>query len=246
MIARLNKTGSKSSTFREKAKSFLTGHFFILETILITTFIMAWIGGPGYLLGLLVALITLWSTKWDWSFFGLGNVDWAASIIPAVGYVMLIILINDFMIEPIVELSVGENVQIQSFDDIRGNITNLIIMLVTMWVIAAFGEELFFRGYVMNRLTIMFGNKQISCIIALIISSIIFGIAHGYQGISGMITTGIVGLFLGLSFYQYRNNLFVAILVHGIYDTYGLILIYSGNEMVIKNLMKEIFTSIIN
>lgn len=245
MIIQLNQIAKKPLTFREKAMSFLTGHFFILEVILISTFIMAWIGGPGYLVGLFAALITLWATRWDWSYFGLGNVKWAGSIIPALGYVMLIILINDFLLEPIVELVVGEGVQLESFDGLRGNLFNLILMLIVMWVIAAFGEEFFFRGYLMNRLARLLGNSRTSWMIALIISSTIFGIAHGYQGISGMITTGVVGLFLGLVFMQNKNNLVVGMLVHGIYDTYGIILIYAGNELVIKNIMKEIFQSII-
>ncbi len=246
MIIHISNIAKESLTFREKAKSLLTGHFFILEVILISTFIMAWIGGPGYLVGLLAALLTLWATRWDWSYFGLVNVKWARSIVPALGYVMLIILLNDFLLEPLVELLVGEGIKLESFDGLRGNLSNLFIMLTIMWVMAAFGEEFFFRGYVMNRLAILLGNSRVSWIIALLLSSVIFGIVHGYQGISGMITTGIVGLFLGLVFMNNRNNLFVAILVHGIYDTYGLTMIYFGNELIIKNIMKEIFQSIIH
>lgn len=235
----------KSKTLREKANSFLTGPFFIFETILISTFIMVWIGGPGYLVGLFVALVTFWATGWDWSYFGLGKVKWTIAILPAIGYVILIILLNDFLMEPLVELLVGEGVNLESFDWLRGDLPKLLIMLVIMWVIAAFGEEFFFRGYIMNRLAHILGNKRSSWIIAVIISSVAFGIAHGYQGLSGMISTGLVGLILGLAFYQNRNNLIVGMLVHGIYDTYGLTLIYLGKELVIKNMMVEIYQSII-
>ena len=115
-----------------------------------------------------------------------------------------------------------------------------------MWVIAAFGEEFFFRGYVMNRLAHIMGNKKSSWIIAAILSSVVFGIAHGYQGLSGMISTGTVGLILGLAFYHNRNNLVIGMLAHGIYNTYGLTLIYFGKELVIKTIMIEIYQSIIN
>ncbi len=89
------------------------------------------------------------------------------------------------------------------------------------------------------------GNKKTTWTIAIILSSMMFGIVHGYQGISGMITTGIVGLILGHAYYRNQNNLMVGILAHGIYDTYGLTMIYFGNELFIKNIMKEIFLSII-
>ncbi len=146
MIIHLNNMAKKPLTFREKAMSFLTGNFFILEVILISTFLMVWIGGPGYLVGLLAALLTLWATRWDWSYFGLGNIKWAGSIVPALGYVLLIILINDVLLEPLVELAVGEGALLDSFDGIRGNLSNLLMMLAIMWVMAAFGEEFFFRG----------------------------------------------------------------------------------------------------
>ena len=232
-------------TFREKALLFLTGHFFILETILISTFIMAWIGGPGYLVGLFAALITLWATGWDWSYFGLGKVKWSGSIIPALGYVMMIILINDFLLEPLVELIIGEGIHLEAFEGLRGNLPNLLMMLAIMWIMAAFGEEFFFRGYVMNRLAILFGNSHTSWIIALISSSVMFGIVHSYQGLSGMFTTGVVGLFLGLVFLRNKDNLVVGMLVHGIYDTYGLTLIYFGKELFVKNMMMDIYQSLI-
>ncbi len=240
-----NKVVKRPKTFRDKAILFLTGHFFILETILISTFIMSWIGGPGYLIGLFAALITLWATRWDWSYFGLGSIKWTRSILPALGYVMLIIIFNDFLIEPLVEVITGEGIQLESFDGLRGNLSSLLIMLAIMWVIAAFGEEFFFRGYAMNRLAHILGNKKSSWIIAIILSSVIFGVVHGYQGINGIITAGMVGLILGLAFYRNKDNLIVGILAHGIYDTYGLTMIYFGNELYIKNIMIEIYQSII-
>ena len=59
---------------------------------------MWWFGGPGYLVGLAISLVTLWAIKWDWSYFGLGEAKWISSIVPAIGYTMIIILLNDFLI----------------------------------------------------------------------------------------------------------------------------------------------------
>jgi len=239
-------THFNSKTFREKVKSIFTSRFFIFETILITGFIMWWFGGPGYLLGLAISLVTLWAIKWDWSWFGLEEAKWIASIVPAIGYTMIIILLNDFLIEPLTEILTNEPVDLSNFDGMRGNLQNLLIMLAIMWVMAAFGEEFFYRGYVMKRLAILFGNNNSSWILAVFISSILFGLTHGYQGISGMITTGIVGLILALAFYRNRSNLAVGILTHGIYDTYGVLLIYFEKELVLKNIMIEIYQTIIN
>jgi uncharacterized protein len=233
-------------SFREKAKQFLTSPFFIIETVVVSSFLMAWLGGLGFIVGLVIALLTFWATRWDLEYFGLGKAKWTLSIVPAIGYTMIIILLNDFLIEPLTEILTNEPVDLSNFEGRRGNLQNLLIMLAIMWVMAAFGEEFFYRGYVMKRLAILFGNNNSSWILAVFISSILFGLTHGYQGISGMITTGIVGLILALAFYRNRSNLAVGILTHGIYDTYGILLIYFEKELVLKNIMIEIYQTIIN
>ncbi len=240
-----NTASKKSRTFREKAGSILTSRFFIFETILITSFLMWWYGSPGYLIGLAISLITLWSIKWDWSWFGLGKIKWMASIVPALGYTLLIIILNDLLIEPLTEIIFKEQVDLSNFDGMRGNVLNLIIMLVIMWTMAAFGEEFFYRGYIMKRLATLFGDSNMSWIMAAIISSFVFGLVHAYQGISGIITTGIVGFILAMAFYKNRQNLLIAMLTHGIYDTYGIILIFVSKERWLKDLMIEMYQSII-
>lgn len=233
-------------SFKEKARRFLTSPFFIIETVVVSTFLIAWFGALGFIVGLAITLLTFWATKWDWAYFGLGKANWAGSIVPAIGFTLIIILLNDFLMEPLIEIFTGWTVDISQFETLHGNLPNLIIILAVMWIMAAFGEEFFFRAYVMNRLGHLLGNNHFSWILAAVISAFSFGLAHAYQGYNGMIITGIVGLVLALAFYNNRNNLFVGILTHGIYDTYGIILIYFEKELVIKNIMTEIFQSIIN
>ena len=232
--------------FNKKARRFLTSPFFIIQTVVVITFLMAWLGSLGFIVGLAIALLTFWATKWDRAYFGLGKANWANSIVPAIGFTLIIILLNDFLTEPLVEILTGMTVDISQFEALHGNLQNLIIMLAVMWVMAAFGEEFFFRAYMMNRLGHLLGNNYFSWILAAFISAFSFGLAHAYQGVSGVITTGIVGLVLALVFYNNRNNLLVGILTHGIYDTYGLLLIYFEKELVIKSIMIEIFQSLIN
>lgn len=223
----------------------MTSPFFIIEVIVVSCFLMVWLGGLGYLFGLAAAIITFWATKWDWSYFGLGKIQLTSSLVPALGYTLMIILINDILVEPWTEILTQQKVDITTFDYLHGNLLNLLIMLAIMWVMAAFGEEVFYRGYFMNRLAHLFGNNKLAWILAALLSSLAFGLTHAYQGISGMITTGIVGCILAYAFYKNRNNLLVGILTHGIYDTYGLSLIYFEKELVLKNMMIEIYQSFI-
>lgn len=55
-------------------------------------------------------------------------------------------------------------------------------------------EELLFRGWMLNFL----GRATGSVWIGLALSSLLFGLAHTYQGAKGILATGLVGLVLGL------------------------------------------------
>ncbi|MDX1629389.1 MAG: type II CAAX endopeptidase family protein [Fulvivirga sp.] len=225
----------EAKSFKEQLQKVVTSPSFIIATIIVSSIIMGWIGGPGYLLGLFIALLTFWATGWDKSYFGLGKVEWKASVLPALGYTLIIIIFNDIILEPLTEKLLDKEVNLEAFEGLRGNLPNLLIMLLGMWVIAAFGEEFFYRGYVMKRLADLLDNNEQSWVVALILSSLIFGIVHIYQGISGIITTGCIGIILGIALFRNRQNLLIPILTHGLYDTYGLTMIYLGNETVLKD-----------
>src|SRR4030095_8253132 len=48
------------------------------------------------------------------------------------------------------------------------------------WVLAAFGEEMVWRGYAMNRVAEMFGGTTGAWIASAVLVSTVFGIAHDY------------------------------------------------------------------
>jgi len=145
---------------RVRAAAFLTRPAFTLAVILVTTALMVRFGGIGYLAGLAVAL--------------------------------------------------------------------LVLFTMFMWVAAACGEEFFYRGYVMKQLAELLGDSPRSWVAAIFLSAIPFGLVHLYQGWSGVVTTGAMGVVLGTAFFLNRRNLAVCILAHGIYDMVGLTLIYLG------------------
>ncbi len=56
----------------------------------------------------------------------------------------------------------------------------------------------------------------------------VFGFAHSYQGIRGIIDEGLMGVVLGLFYLGTGCNLSVPIIAHGIADTVDLRLIFLG------------------
>lgn len=97
-----------------------------------------------------------------------------------------------------------------------------LYILFVVWVGAAFGEEMFFRGFVMNNLSQAFGLTQAAWIIALIGQSILFGLAHGYQGLFGIVLTGSVGFIFGVVYLIGKRTMLPLILAHGLIDTLSL------------------------
>jgi len=73
-------------------------------------------------------------------------------------------------------------------------------------------EEILYRGLLLATLVSLVGTWP-----AVAISSLIFGLGHAYQGISGIAKTGMVGLVLAL-LTVFSGSLFIAIVLHAVVD----------------------------
>lgn len=133
-----------------------------------------------------------------------------------------------FVSQPMLVQLTGKPPDLSDFAALRGNIKFLALGLALAWVLAAFGEEFFYRGYLLNRFRDAFGAKAFGTAIALIASSAIFGSAHAYQGVTGVIDESLMGLILSIAFLASGRNLIVPIVAHGVQDTIDLVLMYLG------------------
>jgi membrane protease YdiL (CAAX protease family) len=93
------------------------------------------------------------------------------------------------------------------------------VVWVAVSLTAGICEEALFRGYLMTRLRVLM--KTDSWLWPLIISSVFFGMAHGYQGPNGMILLSVYGLILG-GIFIYTKSLWPVIVVHALQDLMAL------------------------
>jgi membrane protease YdiL (CAAX protease family) len=122
---------------------------------------------------------------------------------------------------------VGIEPDLSKFEPLRGNAAALAAGLLLVWTVAAFGEELVMRGFLMHSLHDLFGRSGRSAWAAsLLVTSLVFGAAHAYQGLAGVIATGVVGFGFGLIYFAARRDLWACVLTHGVYDTIGFIVVY--------------------
>jgi membrane protease YdiL (CAAX protease family) len=97
---------------------------------------------------------------------------------------------------------------------------------------AAFCEEFLFRGYLLTQLQ----DWLHSPLWAWVVSSVAFGLAHFYQGWSGMIRAGLLGALLAYAVVRW-GSLYPAMLAHWMIDTVALL--WLGPWMVGKDIAAE-------
>lgn len=101
----------------------------------------------------------------------------------------------------------------------------LWIVLVALFA-AGLGEELLWRGFLMDRLFRLPGlvGKVWPVIL---LQGALFGLPHFYQGFGGVIITGVVGIGFGWLRMRFGGNLWACVLAHMAVDVLMLSLAYS-------------------
>lgn len=115
--------------------------------------------------------------------------------------------------------------------DVRGSVPMLLLWLGIVWTAAAFGEEMFFRGFLVTRAATLFAGLPLASVFAVLIPALLFGLGHFYyQGLRGLVITAAIGIAFGTAFLVLKRNLWPLVLVHGIVDTINFIALYAGAD----------------
>jgi membrane protease YdiL (CAAX protease family) len=152
------------------------------------------------------------------------NLGWRELKIIVFSYVVMELSI-DFLLQPFVNWMFNEPADYSMFEPLEGNSKGYGSFLWKMWLSAAIGEEILFRGFLFAQLENILGKSKPWLII--LISSALFAFPHFYQGVSGVFLTFVIGLGFGYLYWKYQN-IWINILVHGLIDTVFLTLAYYG------------------
>ena len=146
-------------------------------------------------------------------------------------------LLYSIIFDPLIEKITGIPIDISSIENMRGNFITYIIWLLIGFGFGGFLEEMTFRGYLITRLKLILGDSSLSLTFIILLTSISFGLAHMYQGWSGVISTGSFALIFGIIFIKSNYNLWLPILTHGFANVVGITLIYSNYDIVLNRLL---------
>jgi membrane protease YdiL (CAAX protease family) len=111
-----------------------------------------------------------------------------------------------------------------------GNPAAMLGMLVVMIVVAGWGEETFYRGYLFERLGKLLGTSRWAKLAIVLSTSALFSLLHLHdQGWAGAEQAAMTGLIFGTIFAS-TGSLWFPIFTHAAFDVTAVLIIYAGLE----------------
>jgi CAAX protease family protein len=155
--------------------------------------------------------------------------SWQRAIVIGTAAGLAMELLALFVTEPMFARLAGADPGLEEFRPLVGHLGLTLLLILASWALAAFGEEAFYRGYLMHRVAALAGGSRAAWVVALVIATATFGWAHAVgQGLTGALQEGFAGLLLGLLFLASGRTLMIPITAHGVSNTLAFVLIYFG------------------
>jgi len=178
---------------------------------------------------LLLGWVSLRLRRANWRNVGFAHYrSWGITLGIGIAAGVLIETLQLLATQPLLVRLTGKQPDLNDFRMLTGNPKMALIGFAFSWTFAAFGEEMVWRGYLMNRVADLGNRTRRAWIGSLIAVSIVFGMAHANQGITGIVEEGTAGLLLGIIYLSTGRNLAVPIIAHGVADTIDVVLIILG------------------
>jgi membrane protease YdiL (CAAX protease family) len=146
-------------------------------------------------------------------------------VIEVVGLSIAWILLTLALLMPVAEHLTGQHRDVSQFIAVKDNLGLLLFLLLMTWTLAAVGEEVAYRGYLQTRIREVLPDERSGLVMAVLLSSILFGLAHTEQGLVGILLTTSDAIFFSILRYRYRT-VWAPVLAHGFLNSSGLVAYY--------------------
>jgi membrane protease YdiL (CAAX protease family) len=204
-------------------------------------------GAPGILAVLVIAagqlvpplsaiLVLVWTrlSRTPWREIGyVRPKNWIGSLVAGVAFGVLF----KFLMKAIVMPLLGANPINQAYHYLVGNPAALPGAVLTMIVVAGFGEETVFRGYMFERLGKLLGPSLAARIATVLVTTALFASIHYFaQGLAGVQQAVITGLVFGTIFAA-TGRIWTLMCAHVAFDLTAVAIIYWNLESVVAHLI---------
>jgi hypothetical protein len=185
----------------------------------------------GYVLMVIIGSKLLGQQASSWLDLGLKRpASWFKTIllglVALVGALFLFVATQNIAATIIDSLGVGSLELDQSrFNPIQSNLPLFALMIVLAWTTIAFGEEMFYRAFLITR---MLDFTQMGQWSAILIAGLIFGLVHFAEGPVGILANASFGVLFGWIYIRSGFNLWITIIAHGMINTLRFTLLFMG------------------
>ncbi len=178
-------------------------------------------------LSALLVLVWAYASETPWHELGFVRPrSWTGSVAIGVGFGAAYKLILKAIVMPLL----GAPPVNARYHFVTGNAAVLPGLIATMIIVAGFGEETLYRGYMFERLGKLLGTSPRAKIAIVVITTILFAAAHyPDQGIPGVEQAVFTGLVFG-GIFAVTGELFMLMVAHATFDVVALALIYWNLE----------------
>lgn len=185
----------------------------------------------GYILTIVVASVILKLQRTGWREIGLARPNsWPRTV-----FLGFAALVGIFLVVNVVQWTAlnlpglaTEPAEVSRFNPIEGNLAIFLLYTVLAWTTITFGEEMFYRAFLVSQLEAVFQSSKIGPALAVLGSSIAFGLAHYQEGPVGMLSTAAMGFLFALIYLRTGRNLWVTIIAHGLANSLRFMFIFIG------------------
>jgi uncharacterized protein len=159
--------------------------------------------------------------------------SWTASLLVGITFGILF----KFFMKAIVMPLLGANPINQAYHYLVGNRAALPAVVWTMIVVAGFGEETVFRGYMFERIGRLLGRSLTAQIVTVLVTAALFGSIHYFdQGLAGAQQATITGLVFG-AVYAVTGRIWMLMCAHAAFGLTAVALIYWNLESAVAHLI---------
>jgi len=142
-----------------------------------------------------------------------------------------------FLLKIIVMPLLGADAINRTYHYLVGNPAAAAAEIIPLIVVAGFGEETVFRGYLFERLGKLLGHSAGARIATVILTTALFASLHFYdQGLAGAEQAVFTGLVFG-TIYSVTGRIWMLMWAHAAYDIIAIAIIYLNLESTVAHLI---------
>jgi len=185
----------------------------------------------GYILSIMVATVLLKLRGSSWRQIGLARPQsWKRTVLLGIGVLVALLLMNIVLQVVAINLPGAEVAPIDQsrFNPLEGNLVIFLLFVLLSWTTIAFGEEMFYRAFLITKLVEVFPGSKMGTVLVLLASSTIFGLVHWVEGPLGVMNTFAMGLILGAVYLRSGRNLWITIIAHGLANSIRFLFLFLG------------------